>query len=881
MRRASLLLLLGLGIGLLGWVVFGERASDPVRELPDGVAQDAGDPVDEVPLRGVDAPSEATAEEARAADADTVAGAGQAARITGEVLDERGRPIDGADVRVVPVDPASLRGAPYADGAPLAKARSDRNGDFELEEIPAGRWLRVIAARDGHATVGRLVPSAGAHVVLVLPPAGALVLTVVDTDDDAVAEARVQVATGETRLEARTDAQGVARFEALPPGSAIARVLMEARGSARAGPYRVRAGETAEHTVVVARGVALEGTVVDATAETPVANARIRVATPGRAVEAVTDIQGRFAPVAAGGAGERVVVAVEAEGYAPILEHVMLPAEGTQTVVLRLQPAEPWRGRVLDARGAPVPGATVRYSADGIALPMRGGSTTSDEQGRFALPPPPPPAPGRRVVLVARAGGALGALALRPDQLPPRPLDLRLATGTLVSGRVVDALGERRAGLTVRIAPAWNEVERTPEPTDAFSRLHAFNAVGNQGLAAATDADGRWRIAGVPEGPYRLWLRQGAHERIGGETLAVAGERVDAGTLVLDDGLRVTGEVVDERGVGIGGVEITVRAGGSTYDRRSTHTATDGTFEVPWLDEGTVEIAAALAGRTLRHPPVQLAREADTHVRLQLPDAARLRLQVRAHDAPYRGLLTVVFGESGSGRAASRRFTSRVRGGELVLDDVPVGEWTIEAFAPNGLRAQAREVWVEAGREVTARLDLAAGARLTGTVRTTSGDGVPGAALELEHPATGGRARTTADASGRFVFENLAAGAYTLSVLGRGGAPLREQLVLGAGEARALDPTLPPAGRLEVRVLDASGAAVPEALLSFRTEAGTLRTARPARTDADGRRLQADVPLGRVIVLARDKHGRRGAGEAYVEATRTAAVVVRLEAPQR
>ena len=779
------------------------------------------------------------------------------------------------------MDPASLRGAPIADGKPLATTRSDRNGDFALEDVPAGRWLRVIASHVGHATVGRLVPSAGAHVLLVLPPAGGLVLTIVDTQDAAVAAARVQASSGETRLETSTDAEGVARFETLPPGAVVARVLMEDRGSARAGPYLVRAGETAEHTVVVAAGVALEGTVVDEADGAPIADARLRVATPGRAVEAVTDARGRFGPVAAGGAGERVFLAVEAAGYAPVLEPVMLPTTGAQSVTLRLAKAEPWRGRVLSADGAPVPGATVRYSADGIALPMRGGSSTTDEQGRFVLPPPPPPAPGRRVVLVARAGGALGALALRPDQLRPEPLDIRLATGTLVSGRIVDAEGRARTGLSVRIAPAWNEVERTVDPSDAFSRLHAFNAVGNQGLAAATDGDGRWRIAGVPEGPYRLWVRQGPHERVDEATIAVQGERVDAGTLVLDEGVLLTGEVVDERGVGLGGVEIDVRTTGDARNRRSTHTASDGSFEVRWLDEGSVQVAATLAGRTLREPWMTVRRGERNHVRLQLPDAARLRLRVATGDTPYRGLLTVVFGESGSGRAAARRFTARVTGGELVLDDAPPGDWTVEAFAPGGLRGQAREVLLEAGRETTARLGLATGARVSGTVRTTRGEPVPGAALQLEQPETGARLRSTADAAGRYAFENLPHGAWTLDVLGRGGAPLHEQLALAPGEARALDPTLPPAGRLRVRVVDPGGAAVPEALLTMKSENRWVRTSRPQRTGADGTCLLDTLPAALVRVLVRDKHGRRGKADVLIEADREREVTIRVQSLER
>ena len=879
MRRAPILALIALlGVGLLAWLLLGERTPEPSPKLTD--TTDTGDDVTETELRESDVVWPADGVDLEGNDADAVAGKATVAKITGEVLDERGRGIDRARVIVVPVDPASLRGAPLADGALVASTETDAQGDFTLEQVPQGRWMRVIASHDGHATVGRLVPSAGAHVVLVLPEAGRLKLMIVDTDDEPVEGATVHASSGETHLTTTSSPNGGANFTALPPGAATVRVLMKERGSARAGPFVVRAGESSGHVVVVARGVALEGVVVDDETEAPIADARVRVATPGRALEATTDAQGRFGPLAAGGAGARVFLAVEAKGRAPLLEPVMLPAEGTQRVVLRLRKGTPWEGRVIDAAGKPVAGATVRYSADGIVLPMRGGSTTSDKDGRFVLPPPPPPAPGRRVVLVARAGAGLGALALRPDQLPPRPLELQLVAGATVRGRVVDGAGKARGGVTVRLGPKWDAVDRARSgtPSPAISRLHAFNAVGNQGLAAASGPDGRWQIDGVPAGLYRVWLREGTYERVDTDDLEIEGTSADVGDLVLDDALTLTGEVLDETGMGVAGATVLVSTGEGNFDRRRTQTDGRGWFTVPWLEGGQVGIRVGLGDRTASAVAV-VEPDTENHIRIDMPASARLRLKVFEGDAAYRGLVTLAFGEIGSGRAATRRFTARVTGGEVVLDDVPVGDWTVEAFAPRGLRGQAQQVVTEAGRETPASLTLAKGARLHGTVRTEAGKGVAGAAIDLTHPETGGRVRATSDASGAFALEGLAAGAYTLEIRGRGGAPLRESLVLGAGEDRALDPTLPAGGSLLVRVFDGKGRPVPEALLGFRVNAGgfdRIRTSRPPRTDGTGRHTQGSLPLGRVIVTARDTDGRRGMAVAFVDAERTNEVDIEI-----
>ncbi|MDF1702209.1 MAG: carboxypeptidase regulatory-like domain-containing protein, partial [Planctomycetota bacterium] len=876
------LLLFGLvllAVAAVAWMLATDGPATPSPELD--VAPLPEDASPEVSPRGVDGPG-ARLPLDRPDPEGRVPAARARAGLTGAVVDARGRGLRGARVRVVPVEPASLRGAPYADGAPLAATRTDRSGDFALEAVATGRWLRVLASLEGYATVGRLVSSAGAHLTLVLPPAGGLTLTLVDTEDKPVAEAEVHAGAGETRLTTTSNARGVARFEALPPGAVQVRILAPAHGGARAGPYTVRAGAMAEHVVVMARAVVLEGTVLDEDTGRPIDDAQVRVARPGQAAEAATNAQGRFGPLPGGGVGERVFLATAAEGYAPILEPVHLRMAGTQTVVLHLRKAPPWEGRVLDAQGRPLAGATVRYSSDGVAIAPRGTTTTTDELGRFTLPPPPVPAPGRRVVLLAEAGDALGALALRPDQLPPTPLDLVVERGASVTGRVVDAQGAGLAGVGIRLTPAWSKLPRQARTDAIVSRLHAFNAVGNQGLATASGAEGYWRLDGVPAGPFVLRYRQGGHEFPEPEPLLVGVMGADAGSKVLGDGITLTGEVVDARGQGVPGVIVTSKSPEGPSPRRRASTDADGRFELPGLSPGPHEVRALLAGRTGHGGFVSVAPEGDNHLRMVLDEPAVLALQVTKDGAPYKGLLTVAFGETGSGRAAARRHTLRVRGGKAVLDDAPPGEWTVEAYAPGGLRAQVQEVQVDSGRRGDVRIALTAGARLTGTVRSAGGRSVASAQLELEHPATGGRVKATADGSGRYHLEGLAPGDWTLQVLGRGGAPLREQLVLAAGEARTLDPTLPAAGRVRVRVVTVSGSPIPEARVAFRAGAGPMiRTRRPARTDRQGQLVQADLPPGLAVVTVRDNDGRQGLQSVRIVAGEQAEAVVVLARPAR
>ena len=155
-----------------------------------------------------------------------------------------------------------------------------------------------------------------------------------------------------------------------------------------------------------------------------------------------------------------------------------------------------------------------------------------------------------------------------------------------------------------------------------------------------------------------------------------------------------------------------------------------------------------------------------------------------------------------------------------------------------------------------------------------------GAALDLQQPATGARLAGSADARGRYAFEGLAPGDWTLQVHGRGGAPQREAVVLAAGEDRTLDPTLPEGGTLVVRVEDARGRPVPQALLQFRGPEGLVRTTTVPRTDADGRHVQPDLPTGTVIVRARAPDGSQAMRAAELGAGRRLEVVLVLTPPR-
>ncbi|TAJ18248.1 MAG: carboxypeptidase regulatory-like domain-containing protein, partial [Planctomycetota bacterium] len=135
---------------------------------------------------------------------------------------------------------------------------------------------------------------------------------------------------------------------------------------------------------------------------------------------------------------ENAALLVRAKGYAPagrIGERVER-GQRRNLGLLRLEPGAELSGRVLDANGAPVAGATVELYAPVLAgLPNRAiTDARTDRDGRFALTD----APSIELRIEARAAGH-GARALDPVQAPTTDLELRLVEERTFRARFVDA----------------------------------------------------------------------------------------------------------------------------------------------------------------------------------------------------------------------------------------------------------------------------------------------------------------------------------------------------------------------------------------------------------------------------------------------------------
>ncbi len=159
--------------------------------------------------------------------------------------------------------------------------------------------------------------------------------------------------------------------------------------------------------------------------------------------------------------------------------------------------------RVLDTRGQPVAGAGVKARLWLTILPTTGPSASSSyDYGDLPGADGPTNADGRRVMgklckgrYKVRVTAPGKAWAERSVVLDPRAesasIEITLADGRIIEGRVLDEGGEPVPGAAIR-ADQWDHVEDTTVHTASCEWLKP----------ATADAEGRFRFADLPAGRY-------------------------------------------------------------------------------------------------------------------------------------------------------------------------------------------------------------------------------------------------------------------------------------------------------------------------------------------------------------------------------------------
>ena len=369
--------------------------------------------------------------------------------LTGRVVDDQGKPVGGAIVIAIASDPFS-----DVDAQSLSEAKSGADGSFSIPNAPgAPRGILVRAA--GYVPANQFQLEARLDQRVTVKRGGTIQGTVVDATGKPAAGALVVC----DEVAVLTDATGAYRLPGVDTGLRAVEALWKDDFAARKDAIRVQRGAEAAVALRLARAATITGSVVDETTRKPVAGVRVGASSGGfffggrrqrRERSARTDAKGTFRLT--GLAPRAYTVSAEREGYLTSSIRGVTGGLATPgTASLALAKAASIAGKVVDEKGAAMPGARVRIERDGGMRGMMrrgpqaflgGQSALSGPDGAFRIRNL---AAGRNLQLEAEKSGYTTGrrpgVTLKTGEALAN-LSLVLKKGIEARGKVVDAQGK-------------------------------------------------------------------------------------------------------------------------------------------------------------------------------------------------------------------------------------------------------------------------------------------------------------------------------------------------------------------------------------------------------------------------------------------------------
>lgn len=727
--------------------------------------------------------------------------------LAGRVVDQRGDPVAGA---VGTLAPATVRGfgslvrGLRRAGAPAFRTKSD--GTFVGRRLAPGGNLRLTVTQDDFEpeTIGGIVLQAGGRkegVQVVLTRGLRLAGVVVGRDGSPVAAASVQairppgpggvfVAGGPRggrgpavrapggappREPASTSADGQFLVAGLSAGDWSLRVNRPGFATVTAGPFKVVDGQEEPYAeIVLEPGASISGRAVRTGGE-PVPDVMLVATRGGGGGQAATATTGPDGEFRIDGLVPGAIYALRAlTGHAEEKQGIRAGADGVE---ITIGGSGTIRGTVLDASsGRPVPEFEVTWGAERggfggqvlrrVTAGRVGGAdadAVASEDGSFTLENV---ATGTWTVRAKAKGfteGRASGVVVEEGGTRER-VEVRLPRGGNLKGRVTDASSGRAVPeATVSAAPAEGG------GGGAAGRAIAASIGASLDDGNATDADGRFEIADIAPGRYRVTVQHA--DFTDGIQMAEVTEKGGSVEVRLSRGGGIGGVVVSASNQPLPGVDVSLSAsgdGGGFLGGGGQSTTSDGSgrFLFDHVSAGRYRVSAGYRGTNA--PPVDCVLQgAESMKDLVLSIGAGATINGTITGLPQSLQSSVFVTAAGPGGwSGSARSTDA---GTFTLEGAPVGAIALSAIAGDqawGTRRATAEVAVAEGQAVVpAEIPFPSGSALSGRV-TRGGQGIGGAMVSASPRASGRSAGASVrtDDSGAFRLEALEDGAYTLNV---------------------------------------------------------------------------------------------------------------------
>lgn len=523
--------------------------------------------------------------------------------LTGEIVDARGFPIDGATIEVVGEDRAGL---PISETPQLLRFRRS-HFSWALAGPPP-----LVAAGELGVMPGPIPPIPGSNAALAAAAFGAATQPL-DADEELTP----------------WSSDGSGRFRAAPvtPGRVRALVRHPDFVEAVSDAVTLAPGGEASVKVTLLRGGSLEGRVRDGR-DQPIEGAEVEVVAERGTFQraTLTASDGSFAFSAL--PREVTVNVRRPENPARVAKRIPLTIkEGEKQTLDVTLPAlrEPIELTVLDEEGSPVELAEVNALSLEPSEPLRSTGFT-DARGKLELQD----ALGLPLRLAAQAPGFVRQSLVLASRDARAQVELRLQRGVLVHGRVTALRGRRGV-------------------------QGALVTLRSQGLLKSTTSgpDGDYQLADVALGGAEL---RATHPDFAEATLDVVvtstGRRdrpFELPDLDLEEPGEVSGDVVDERGEPVVGARVALDRAPSylpagPLPRGVAVTDAQGQFTLRGLKSGAITLDAFAPGRGRGSARVTVqSSRTSSGVRISLEPSGS------EPDAFAPGGVAITLGERGSG----------------------------------------------------------------------------------------------------------------------------------------------------------------------------------------------------------------------------------------
>jgi hypothetical protein len=285
--------------------------------------------------------------------------------------------------------------------------------------------------------------------------------------------------------------------------------------------------------------------------------------------------------------------------------------------------------------------------------------------------------------------------ALAPD---PDACVLALSRGGTVSGRVLGRnTGAPIAGATLTWFADEAELQRaTHEPYGL--------------LRVRTDAAGAFELADLPPGDTKLAVEApGLPRHVEGPFALASGERVQR-TILLGDGARIRGQVVNAAGEPVADATLVLQPRSDRSLRTATgETHAEGSFAFTGLAAGEYDLSGyALSEGVNTCYARRLTVEVDQDLELRLaPEGSASVRGTIGGEGPVPDGVSLLLLPSGEASATRTALRGVAHGNAFELRGAPAGEYLLHASAPDGRMGSAK-VTLREGTTIEAAVTLAA-----------------------------------------------------------------------------------------------------------------------------------------------------------------------------